>query len=478
MGKQNLYEHSLRVPYLVRGPGIAAGSRTRANIYLHDTFPTFADLAGLQFPATIDGNDGQSFRNVLENSATPAREYVYGLYAGGNLPGIRSITDGRFKMIKYDVASNAVQVTQLFDLETNPFELLPEHGVPNIATLPAYAAVRQRLEEALIRQRVINADPHAFLGDRTLLRFEQNLTDRLPFSNNGSAISGTGGPLPGYSTDVPKATDNVVGEPNTRSLQLQSSHQQYIQVPDHSSLSFGNAPFTIEAWVKLTALPTSNNNASCMPVVMKKASGAADSGLDYLFLAAAGNFGTVTTYNRLTLLLGATPIFSNLSIPDTGWHHISVAFDPVADTVRFTLDGQVDTKATTATGTANTGPVTIAAHIDSTGTVTSSFNGLIDELSITNGALALTETQPLSVIPQLGSFTITNLTLTSPTTLSLTFQSNQNFLYDIQRSTTLEPSSWETIRSYIPGSTSASQTTQTIPLTAPEPRAFYRVLRR
>jgi choline-sulfatase len=41
MGKQNLYEHSWRVPYIVRGPGIAPGSRSDALIYLHDTFPDF-----------------------------------------------------------------------------------------------------------------------------------------------------------------------------------------------------------------------------------------------------------------------------------------------------------------------------------------------------------------------------------------------------------------------------------------------------
>ena len=57
-GKQNLYEHTWRVPYIVRGPGIAPGSHSDALIYLHDSFPTFADLAGIDLPATIDANDG------------------------------------------------------------------------------------------------------------------------------------------------------------------------------------------------------------------------------------------------------------------------------------------------------------------------------------------------------------------------------------------------------------------------------------
>ena len=414
---------------------------------------------------------------MLRSAAAPARDYQYSLYAGGDLPGMRSITDGRFKLIKYDVANNAVQVTQLFDLETNPYELLPEHGVPNLATRPAYAAIRQRLEEELTRQRILNADPHAFLGDRTLLRFEQNLTDRLPFANHGTGVSGNGGPVPAYSPNVPHATDHVGGESNTRSLHLARTHRHYVRIPDHSSLSFGRAPFTIEAWVKLEALPAANDIPGTLPVAMKKAIGAADSALDYLFLAAAGSYGSASTYNRLTLLLGATPVISDLAIPDTGWHHISAAFDPVAGNVRFTLDGQADTKTTTATGTANTGPLIIGAHFNTSGAVDYSFDGLIDELSITNGVLALTELQPLSAIPPLGGFTIRNFQFTSPGTLSLTFQSDENFLYDIQQSTTLEPGSWHTIRSFVPGSPTVKETTQAIPAPLTGPRTFYRVLR-
>ena len=34
MGKQNLYEHSWRVPFIVSGPGIKAGTRAKGNHYL------------------------------------------------------------------------------------------------------------------------------------------------------------------------------------------------------------------------------------------------------------------------------------------------------------------------------------------------------------------------------------------------------------------------------------------------------------
>jgi choline-sulfatase len=477
-GKQNLYEHTWRVPYIVRGPGIAAGSSTDALIYLHDTFPTLCDMAGLDIPSTIDGNDGQSFKDVIEGTATTHRSYHYGLYAGGARPGIRSITDGRFKLIKYDVGSNATQVTQLFDLQENPFELLPEHGTPNLANQTAYASIRQRLEEELTRQRIENSDPDSMLGDRTLLRFENNLEDSLPYGNDGVAHSGNAGALPAYSPTVPHSTDYVLGASNTGSLDFEQDQQNYVQVADNRALDFGSNPFTIEAWVKLETMPTGANAASTMPVVMKKLTNTSDDNIDYMFLAAAGSYGTVSSYNKLALHLGSAVITSSLAIPDTNWHHISVALDPASNTVRFTLDSQIDTQTTTATGTANNGPLIIGAHFNSSGVIDSAFDGLIDELSIADGFLAPSELQPLAAVSTPAEFRINNTALSSDgSQLSLTFDSTDTRLFTVQRSNTLEPDSWENVRSFIPGASGSTETTVTeIPIGTSQPKAFYRVI--
>ena len=50
MGKQNLYEHSWRVPFIVSGPGIKSGTRAKGNNYLLDILPTVCDLAGIDIP--------------------------------------------------------------------------------------------------------------------------------------------------------------------------------------------------------------------------------------------------------------------------------------------------------------------------------------------------------------------------------------------------------------------------------------------
>ena len=54
-GKQNLYDHSVRVPLLMAGPGVPEGARCDAFAYLFDIFPTLCELAGTETPASVEG---------------------------------------------------------------------------------------------------------------------------------------------------------------------------------------------------------------------------------------------------------------------------------------------------------------------------------------------------------------------------------------------------------------------------------------
>jgi arylsulfatase A-like enzyme len=160
-GKQNLYEHTWRVPMIVTGPGIEAGSRAQGNIYLMDVLATVTDLAGVAAPAT---NEGTSFRPVLLGKEETVRDVLYGVYAGGTKPGMRSVRRGDWKLIKYDLFDGWVRETQLFNLADNPWEFLEEHQNPavvaltgerpaahqvNLAGDPRYAAQRAEMEALL-----------------------------------------------------------------------------------------------------------------------------------------------------------------------------------------------------------------------------------------------------------------------------------------------------------------------------------------
>ena len=173
-GKQNLYQHTWRVPLIVKGPGIEPGRRAEGNVYLLDVLSTLCDLADIQPPAT---NEGQSFRPVLDGDRETVRDVLYGVYCGGTKPGMRCVKKGDWKLIKYDVMDGSVRETQLFNLQQNPHEFLAEHHasvvtrlmddneVPkanqrNLADDPRYAAKRQELEALLLSEQRRLDDPY------------------------------------------------------------------------------------------------------------------------------------------------------------------------------------------------------------------------------------------------------------------------------------------------------------------------------
>ncbi len=171
-GKQNLYEHTWRVPFVVKGPGIKPGSRAKGNIYLLDVLSTLCDLTGVKPPET---NEGVSFRPVLEGKKETVRDVLYGVYSGGTKPGIRCVKKDNWKLIKYDVLDGKVRETQLFNLEENPDELLVQHHDPKVIALtghtpekhqvnlagdPKYAKKLEELETLLLAEQRRLDDPY------------------------------------------------------------------------------------------------------------------------------------------------------------------------------------------------------------------------------------------------------------------------------------------------------------------------------
>jgi choline-sulfatase len=170
-GKQNLYQHTWRVPMIVKGPGIAPGSRVEGNVYLLDLLATLCELAGVPIPET---NEGLSFKPVLTGQRTTMRDVLYGVYSGGTKPGQRSVKRGDWKLIKYDVMNGKVRQTQLFHLGDNPAEYLLEHHAPQVVALtgarpekhqvnladdPRYAEQRAEMEALLLSEMRRLDDP-------------------------------------------------------------------------------------------------------------------------------------------------------------------------------------------------------------------------------------------------------------------------------------------------------------------------------
>lgn len=113
LGKQNMYEHSIRVPLIFSGPGVPVGERRDAFVYLLDIFPTLCDLAGLDVPETVEGT---RLTPAMADENEPVRETLFAAYRQFQ----RMVKDDRFKLIEYAVDGR--RTTQLFDLETDPLE--------------------------------------------------------------------------------------------------------------------------------------------------------------------------------------------------------------------------------------------------------------------------------------------------------------------------------------------------------------------
>ena len=119
LGKGTLWEGGMRVPFIVSGPGIAAGTISDARVVSLDFFPTFAELAGAG-DALPDDLEGGSLVPVLhgggDGEVTRARdELVFHFAQPSGQPESRpssSIYLGNHKLLKfYDTGD-----LQLFDI--------------------------------------------------------------------------------------------------------------------------------------------------------------------------------------------------------------------------------------------------------------------------------------------------------------------------------------------------------------------------
>jgi arylsulfatase A-like enzyme len=134
LGKQNVFEHSMRVPLIIAGPGIPKGKSTQAFTYLIDVFPTLCDVVGIAPPKAAEG---ESLRPLWEGKKAKLRDSVF-------LPYIkiqRAVRDERWKLITYTQSG----YMQLFDLQADPNEQT------NLIDAPAHQAETRRLL-ALMKQ--------------------------------------------------------------------------------------------------------------------------------------------------------------------------------------------------------------------------------------------------------------------------------------------------------------------------------------
>jgi arylsulfatase A-like enzyme len=143
-GKQNLYDHSVRVPLLFCGPGVPKGERREAFAYLIDIYPTLFELAGVDLPPSVEG---ASLVSTFAQKDEQVRETF--LYAYKDFQ--RAARDRELKLIEYCVEGK--RTTQLFDLCADPWE------TENLADDATYSGDVVRLRGELDRWHSEFDDP-------------------------------------------------------------------------------------------------------------------------------------------------------------------------------------------------------------------------------------------------------------------------------------------------------------------------------
>lgn len=133
MGKQNLFDCSIRIPWIITGPGVPKGKKVDDLVYQHCTFATTCELAGIPIPKTVEF---PSIADLIRGQGAPKYDAIFSRYINYQ----RAIRTRDYKLIVYP----QVQKMQLFDLNKDPWE------ITNLAESPAMAPVRDHLMHQLL----------------------------------------------------------------------------------------------------------------------------------------------------------------------------------------------------------------------------------------------------------------------------------------------------------------------------------------
>lgn len=145
MGKQNVYDHSIRVPLIVSGPGLPVGRVVDVPTTHADLFPTLAELAGLPALVGVEGRSLASFDLEPVPLGAVYKEVM------------RTIRDERHKLIRYSRSERAVGTdkVQLFDTTEDPYEM------NDLSEDPTHRATLERLAVQLALWQDAVGDPWA-----------------------------------------------------------------------------------------------------------------------------------------------------------------------------------------------------------------------------------------------------------------------------------------------------------------------------
>ncbi|CAG7647990.1 Ulvan-active sulfatase [Paenibacillus solanacearum] len=150
MGKQNLYDPSVRIPLIFRGPGVAKGVKVEALTSQMDIFPTLCALSDIAVPGTVDG---KSMVPLMRGEGGEHYGSVFAIYKDVQ----RMVKTDTFKLIRYyrSERGGGTNRIQLFNHKDDPWE------TTDLATHPDYFGQIAELSHLLADWQESLGDPLA-----------------------------------------------------------------------------------------------------------------------------------------------------------------------------------------------------------------------------------------------------------------------------------------------------------------------------
>ncbi|SOE22597.1 Arylsulfatase A [Spirosomataceae bacterium TFI 002] len=143
LGKQNMYDHSMRVPLMVMGPDVKEGLVVDADVHLQDVMASALDVAGIEKPDFVEFNSLMPYAKGTETKTK--LNGVYGAY----LKKQRMMRKDGFKLIVYPEVNRVL----LYDMTNDPQEIV------DLGSNPEYATKKKELmQDLLSRQKELGDD--------------------------------------------------------------------------------------------------------------------------------------------------------------------------------------------------------------------------------------------------------------------------------------------------------------------------------
>lgn len=141
LGKQNLYDHSAKVPLILAGCGMPKGQVREQLVYMQDFVPTVLEKAQV---VSVNQMDFQSLTSIIDTKSK-GRHHLYGAY----IQTQRMIRNERYKLYLIPDAREVY----LFDLLKDPLE------INNLYGQKKYDRIAENMYQLLSHEAAVQMDP-------------------------------------------------------------------------------------------------------------------------------------------------------------------------------------------------------------------------------------------------------------------------------------------------------------------------------